>query len=255
MARVGITLNFNDFSLVNAFDQLSACEEPDEIWSCANEIAKSLGVEAINVAEVEVSSESIVWARSSMPQAWLDIYMQREFFNVDPLLKLFTQKSPRKTIYCDQDSIDQGRDGGNPVLSQGLRDFGYTLLHGTKFLSPKAKYGTMVTFGFNDMDKETFNENISQWTTIAALFAGFSMAPSGLKDRDVFSFKVPELTARELQVLSLLAQGKKTARIAGELDLAEITVAKHFRTGRQKLNAATREQAVITALRYNLISV
>jgi len=45
----------------------------------------------------------------------------------------------------------------------------------------------------------------------------------------------------------------QTGRIAEKTGLAEITVSKHFRTARQKLRAATREQALIIAMQHGLL--
>ncbi|MGB7316514.1 MAG: LuxR C-terminal-related transcriptional regulator [Planktotalea sp.] len=248
-------MEIGKFSLIDAFDTLSACNTPNEIWNSANTIAMSVGISALNVGEFDLLNENILWARSSMPQSWLDTYMERRFFEVDPLLKIFSQPSNRLTVYSDPTSIANGMDGGDPVLSQALNDAGYALLHGTKFLAPNAQFGTMVTLCFEKIDKTVFEANIAEWTTIAALFAGFSMTPNESGDQNVFAFDFPKLTQREIDVLSLLAAGYKTARIADRLNLAEITVAKHFQSGRKKLKSATREQAVITALKYKLISV
>jgi DNA-binding NarL/FixJ family response regulator len=111
----------------------------------------------------------------------------------------------------------------------------------------------MVTLCFHSMERDIFDQNISHWTNLSALFAGFSMTPDTEKSRGVFADGKPKLTTRETEVLSLLATGLQTGRIAERLGLAEITVAKHFRSARQKLNAATREQSLIKAMRYELL--
>ncbi|HEY4003460.1 MAG TPA: response regulator transcription factor, partial [Candidatus Xenobia bacterium] len=65
--------------------------------------------------------------------------------------------------------------------------------------------------------------------------------------------KHPDLTARETEVLGLLAKGRSNRQIAGELHLAEITVKKHVQSLMAKLGAADRTQAAITALRMRLV--
>jgi len=47
------------------------------------------------------------------------------------------------------------------------------------------------------------------------------------------------LSTREREVVSLLAEGLSTARIAEKLGLAEVTVHKHFRGARDKMGALT----------------
>jgi DNA-binding CsgD family transcriptional regulator len=62
-------------------------------------------------------------------------------------------------------------------------------------------------------------------------------------------------TARELEVLQLLAGGRTDAQIADLLALSPATVQTHVRNARAKLGARTRAQAVAIALRRGLIGV
>ena len=61
------------------------------------------------------------------------------------------------------------------------------------------------------------------------------------------------LTARELEVLRLVALGRSTAQIARDLRISEHTVRNHVRHFRAKLNASTKLEAVLTALRLGLV--
>lgn len=242
------------YALVDAFDALSACPDPNARWACATDVTRALGVDSINAGAIDIASSQLLWARSSMKPSWLETYVAQDFEKIDPLIALFGSKDSRRTVYCDESSIEQGRDGGHPTLSAALNEAGYVLLHGTKFLDAMESFGSMVTLCFEDMAREKFDQSISSWTTIAALLSGFSMAPDGTADHGVFAFSKPQLSKREVEVYSLLATGLQTGRIAERLGIAEITVAKHFRTGRQKLRSATRAQALIKAMRLDLLS-
>jgi DNA-binding CsgD family transcriptional regulator len=61
-------------------------------------------------------------------------------------------------------------------------------------------------------------------------------------------------TARERQILALLAAGDTDAVIAERLELSPATVQTHVRNAKAKLGAKTRAQAVAMALRGGLIS-
>jgi len=63
------------------------------------------------------------------------------------------------------------------------------------------------------------------------------------------------LTARELDVLKLLADGKKNSVIAQELFIAERTVKFHLSAIFQKLHAKNRTEAVQLALKKGIISI
>jgi DNA-binding CsgD family transcriptional regulator len=60
-------------------------------------------------------------------------------------------------------------------------------------------------------------------------------------------------TARECQILALLAEGATDGQIARHLQLAPATVQTHVRNAKAKLGARTRAQAVAMALRQGII--
>lgn len=62
------------------------------------------------------------------------------------------------------------------------------------------------------------------------------------------------LSDRELEVLQLLAEGLGTGLIAGRLYMSESTVKAHIGRIYQKLGAANRAQALVTAMRIGLLS-
>ncbi|HXH77981.1 response regulator transcription factor [Nocardioides sp.] len=64
----------------------------------------------------------------------------------------------------------------------------------------------------------------------------------------------PSLSAREVEVLALLADGLGTGEIAGRLFMSESTAKTHITHIYQKLGAANRAQALVTAMRMGLLS-
>jgi len=63
---------------------------------------------------------------------------------------------------------------------------------------------------------------------------------------------VEELTARERQVLALLAQGRSNRELAGELYVSEKTVKTHVSSILGKLRLSDRTQAALFAVRHGL---
>jgi DNA-binding NarL/FixJ family response regulator len=63
-----------------------------------------------------------------------------------------------------------------------------------------------------------------------------------------------QLTERELEVLSLLADGLRHEEIGLRLGIGSETVRTHLRKASERLGATTRTQAVATAFRLGLIS-
>jgi DNA-binding NarL/FixJ family response regulator len=64
----------------------------------------------------------------------------------------------------------------------------------------------------------------------------------------------PQLSPRELEVLGLLAEGLGVAAIAKKLYVSESTAKTHISKIYEKLGAANRAQAIMTAVRSGLIS-
>lgn len=63
----------------------------------------------------------------------------------------------------------------------------------------------------------------------------------------------PKLSSREEEVLALLADGLGTGEIAGKLYMSESTAKTHITHIYQKLGAANRAQALVTAMRMGLL--
>ena len=63
----------------------------------------------------------------------------------------------------------------------------------------------------------------------------------------------PPLTSREKEVLSLAAKGANNKEIAEQLVLREVTVKSHLNNIFKKLNVTNRTQAVLVAMKTNLI--
>jgi two-component system NarL family response regulator len=66
---------------------------------------------------------------------------------------------------------------------------------------------------------------------------------------------VPVLTARELEVLKLVAQGMSNKEIATELYISENTVKNHVRNILEKLHLHSRMEAVMYAVREKILDV
>jgi DNA-binding NarL/FixJ family response regulator len=88
----------------------------------------------------------------------------------------------------------------------------------------------------------------------AAISPG-TFTSAGLVDAVVrrTSASTTRLSDRELEVLRHLADGSSTAEIASQLYLSESTVKSHVQKVYQKLGAANRAQALVTAMRIGLL--
>jgi two-component system NarL family response regulator len=87
----------------------------------------------------------------------------------------------------------------------------------------------------------------------AKLLAEFAAMASRDGTEPAEQVPAPRLTEREIQVLKLVARGMNNRDIAKELFISENTVKNHVRNILEKLQIHSRMEAVMIAVRENLI--
>jgi two-component system NarL family response regulator len=88
---------------------------------------------------------------------------------------------------------------------------------------------------------------------VRAVAAGQRYLPPATAARLVEGMESEKLTAREMDVLKLLAQGQRNREIADELGLAEPTVKIHVNNLLRKLQAKDRTEAAMIGLKRGII--
>jgi two-component system NarL family response regulator len=75
-----------------------------------------------------------------------------------------------------------------------------------------------------------------------------------LRHQELLQARKPTLTGREIEVLQLVARGQTSREIGDGLYISENTVKNHIRNILDKLGLHSRNEAVLFAIRENLIS-
>ena len=83
----------------------------------------------------------------------------------------------------------------------------------------------------------------------------FNVVQQMLRHRELAASRRPTLTGREIEVLQLVAQGYTSREIGDHLFISENTVKNHVRNILDKLGLHSRNEAVLYALRENLIDL
>jgi DNA-binding NarL/FixJ family response regulator len=91
--------------------------------------------------------------------------------------------------------------------------------------------------------------------TIRAAHAGLKRIPPEIAQQLAEHVADEALTARELDVLRMVAQGKGNKIIASDLEIAEYTVKNHIKSILIKLRADDRTGAVVSAARRGYIDI
>ena len=88
---------------------------------------------------------------------------------------------------------------------------------------------------------------------IRTVYKGQRYIPAQVGSRIAENLPRPDLTARETEVLQLIATGLRNKEIAYRLTISEATANAHVKHILEKMNASDRTQAVTTALRRGII--
>jgi DNA-binding NarL/FixJ family response regulator len=90
---------------------------------------------------------------------------------------------------------------------------------------------------------------------IRSVHSGKRRLPAAVAQKLAEHMADEPISPRELEVLSLMAGGKRNKEIAGELSIAEDTVKMHVRNILSKLQVSDRTEAVTIALRRGIIDL
>jgi len=92
---------------------------------------------------------------------------------------------------------------------------------------------------------------------LSPIMAGklFDVCRQLLRHQELLQARKPTLTGREIEVLQLVARGMTSREIGEELYISENTVKNHIRNILDKLGLHSRNEAVLYAVRENLISI
>ena len=93
------------------------------------------------------------------------------------------------------------------------------------------------------------------WDTIREVFAGKSSLPHDIAAQLADSMAQPQLSQRELEVLTQMGAGKSNKEIGQILYISEYTVKSHVKFILKKLNAIGRTEAIAIASERGLINI
>ncbi|MBY6057729.1 helix-turn-helix transcriptional regulator [Leisingera daeponensis] len=241
-------------ALIDTLDTLLHPQDPGGRWLAAQQLAREMGVKSILVAQISGPSKHIGWISTDMPAAWMEEYLGEGYMAVDPFLNGLADKPG--SMQLDSGVLRRSEAGSKQAwaLNHGLKDAGFGGLICSRYGAAGGP-GKLVTLAF-DCPAETARAaaplEVQLFSALLASTLGQDDPPAAER---YSSPGRPLLTARQQQVLSLLAQGMMTARIAETLGLSEAAVSLHFANARKALGASTREHALALALKQGLISL
>jgi DNA-binding NarL/FixJ family response regulator len=131
-------------------------------------------------------------------------------------------------------------------------------------ISPQARFIVLTTYEGDEDIHQAMEAGASGYlvkglpqemlvSAVRRVHAGGRYLPPSMSQALASRTRDSSLSARERQVLLLVAKGKSNKEIATELGITEATVKCHVSVILMRLNASDRTQAVVTALQRGLI--
>jgi len=130
--------------------------------------------------------------------------------------------------------------------SPGARIIVLTMYHGNEDI-----YRAMQAGATTYLVKNMLSDDLIR--VVREVYAGERPMSADVEEKLQERARQPALTARELQVLELVAQGLRNKEIAARLEISDETVGVHVKNLLSKLNATDRTAAVSVAVRRGII--
>jgi two-component system NarL family response regulator len=129
---------------------------------------------------------------------------------------------------------------------------------------PKARLIALTTYGGDEDIRRALQAGVQAYLTkdvlhddllkaIRAVHAGHPFLPPSVVKTLAAEILAPDLSAREMEVLSLIVNGLANKQIAHQLSIAEHTVKNHVKSILRKLNVADRTQAATAAIQRGIV--
>ncbi len=243
---------------LDLLEALSLRHDDQERWEFTLDRLAEIGFNALNMVCFTPETGAIHWVRSSMSKGWLNRYDTQGYAEADPMLAQV--HNGKESLYVQAASLKpaDGHSDKALGLNHDLEKAGYIHLYSLVVPCPDNE-AKLVVLASDQQDVELMmteqQREMRVLATVLATNLGSDIPSNHGRVYDIASIAptVPDMTLRELQVLNLLALGHRNDRIAEQLGLSEITIRTHLKNARDKLNAPTRESALVRAMQLGLI--
>jgi LuxR family transcriptional regulator, quorum-sensing system regulator BjaR1 len=231
------------FEFVERIERLSTAEETMDAMGA---LLKRHGFEYHCVSFLATATETLedVLLSDRLPEEWLKLYIERDYVHDDPAFR-YAKTVIRPFRWFKESPYDPEREPRAAEVVQRAGDFG--ILDG--FVIPVASTaGRMgqIWFGGRTLDLPEHQLPALHLMAIYAFDRILKLHCSPAQHR-------ASLTAREREILTLVANGRLTWEVGEALQISSRTVKEHLKHLCKKLGAVTRTQAVMIAVRDKII--
>lgn len=186
----------------------------------------------------------------STDKAWLSYYYKNNFAAEDPVL-LAARRSHGNFVWSSGTN-EPSLMSSKSVVLRAADDFGYK--NGLTMSHHLGRLGLAVLSATVDVHESPMRLLQDQERRELRVLLEKS-TEAVLQDWRHDQEQLPQLTGREHQILRLSALGLSSEQIAGQLNVAEVTIRFHLKAARRKLKASNKTEAVAKAIAMGLIQL
>jgi len=189
--------------------------EKDSHWLAAVELAQEIGYDFLTIAAVSKYNGAPLWARTTMDEAWVNLYLEKNYLSFDPMIAHMQTSNAHIVLDSEKRNLKKGENPQILEFLENARNLGYGRFRGIPFNWPTQTVYRIVTFGLNVSEKKTETpEMVMRAQILAEVLATRIAAPSDKISYGVMWPPKTVLSDRERELLYYLAIGLKNDRIA-----------------------------------------
>lgn len=236
--------------LLDLHQNLETAQTLAERWRVAERYLNQLGIDMpIYMFLNPRAPQETQMVFSSMPECWSAHYLSEDLAIHDPFLKTCATLRPTATgaEYLEQNLhmlTEAEQNFINQAAEAGLRS-------GISSTLKRINPGAFGGWNFGSSLRRAEFEKLMREVQPNLHLAGMIMHQYFLEAQSAEAqtpAQIPILSPREREALLFLGQGLRIAEIAFRMGIRKVTVDLHLKTARQKLGAATREEALAKAI-------
>jgi LuxR family quorum sensing-dependent transcriptional regulator len=235
--------NRSAFEFVEGVERLAST---GEIMNAMGELLKKYGFEYHCVSFLAGADETLedVLLSTRLPEEWLKLYEDRDYVHDDPAFR-YAKTTVRPFRWFKEAPYDPEREPRAAEVVRVAWDFGVRDGFVIPVASTTGRMG-QVWFGGRTLDLGGEQLPALHLMAIYAFDRIRKLHGAPLQHR-------ANLTPREREILILAANGKTSWEIGEVLHISSRTVKAHIKAACRKLDAVTRTQAVMIAIRDKII--
>ncbi|OMG72766.1 autoinducer binding domain-containing protein [Burkholderia ubonensis] len=237
-----------DERILETILEIERCDCVDELQRVLMSVGRMVGFDYACYQDFHLKAGKVVAGRtlSNFPASWWPCYHEAGYLDVDPVVR-HALSSLAPLTWCDGLFVTREQ--------RALRadHLAHGLWSGVSFPAHN-RHGDVacVSFVFGSPEHDDGgirNDMLSRGALVAnlTLEAMRKSRPKGAGQ------EVPCLTARELEILAWVAEGKSSWDISRIVSLSEHGVLHHIRSVMKKFDVPTRRQAVLMASRLGML--